>query len=74
MTNVIKENVNEIIWNVVNSVLAGSLVFLGSVANGNISYEGVLTSIASGAVIAAIKFRQYWKDEKSEYTKIFSFI
>jgi len=51
----------EIVYHLVNSVLAGSLVFLGGLTSGNITLSGVITSIIAAGVVAITKFKQYWE-------------
>ena len=71
---VLQQN-REIIWNIVNSLLAGSLVLLGGFANGDITWRGLCFAIVAGLIVAVTKFQKYWSDEKEEYsTKLFSFI
>lgn len=67
--------VKEVIWNIVNSFLAGVLVFLGSLTNGNITRAGLIasgiTSIGAGIVL----FKEYWTTQKKEYTNyMFKFL
>lgn len=67
----------EIIWNFVNSGLAGLLVALGACADGSISTRGVLAAIIAGIVVAITKFKTYWETQESEYTRkntVFTFI
>lgn len=71
-----EQNKKEIFFNLVNSVLAGGLVFLGSLTNG-FSWEGVYTGAVAAGIVALTKFYDYWKSEASEYqskTKLFTFV
>jgi len=70
-----QQNKKEIIWNIINSLLAGSLVFLGSLTNG-FNWKGVCVGLIASGIVAITKFKDYWTKEKSEYheTKVFSFI
>jgi fluoride ion exporter CrcB/FEX len=71
----VRENKNEIFYNIINSFIAGALVFLGSVADGTITSEGIGVAIIAGLLVAFTKFQQYWKTQESEYSsKIMSFI
>ena len=73
--SVLKKNKDEIIWNFVNSGLAGFLVFLGACADGNLTWKGIGMALIAGALVIATKFKEYWMSEKSEYTKrIFNFM
>jgi hypothetical protein len=70
-----KKNKNEILYNIINSILAGALVFAGSCASGQITKTGLLVAIGASGIVAITKFKEYWDGEKREYTtKIFNFI
>lgn len=65
----------EIFWNLINSALAGSLVLLGSFADGEFSLKGLALAFVAGAIVAMTKFKEYWEKEENEYSqKPFSFI
>lgn len=67
-------NRKEIFYNLVNSGLAGALVFAGSLTNG-FSWEGICAGVVAALIVAITKFKQYWDEEKKEYTnKLFNFI
>jgi hypothetical protein len=69
------DNKKEIIWNIVNSLLAGSLVFFGAFTTGNISLESVCIAFGTSAIVAIIKFRDYWTTQEGEYKcNAFNFI
>lgn len=68
-------NKKEIIWNVVNSLLAGALVLAGACADGSVTQQGLFVAIATAAVVAITKFKEYWQGEEKEYSsKLFTFI
>lgn len=70
MNNLITdENKKEIFYNIVNSILAGALVFVGSIADGNITKEGLMIAVGVSSVVALTKFKNYWSEEKREYCK-----
>jgi len=70
-----EENKKEIFYNIINSLLAGLLVFFGSMTSGQITIQGVLISLAAALVVCVAKFKEYWDGEKSEYqSKIFNFL
>ena len=73
-----KKNKNEIVYNIINSLIAGSLVFLGALANGSITTQGILFAIGAAGTVAIVKFQHYWDGERGEYSKklnnYFSFI
>jgi hypothetical protein len=68
----------EIVWNIVNSLLAGTLVFLGGCAAGAISWRVIGAAGLAAAVVAVTKFSEYWKKEEHEYSddkiKLFTFV
>lgn len=71
----LKKNRNEIIWNLINSGLAGSLVFLGAFFNGGFTWKGIAAALIASGIIAVTKFYDYWKTQEGEYTtKLFSFV
>lgn len=70
-----RNNKKEIIWNVVNSLLAASLVFLGGLSTGHFSIGSLITAGVAGGIVALTKFAAYWQKEKKEYqSKIFNFV
>lgn len=67
----------EIIWNIINSLLAGALVLVGAITDGKITIEGFMIATAAALFVAITQFKDYWQKEKSEYCnkkKIGSFI
>lgn len=62
------KNKYEIMYNLVNSGIAGVLVFLGAFTNGGITKEALLTSIVASLMVAVVQFRDYWAKEESEYS------
>ena len=74
----------EISWNIVNSLLAGALVFLGGMvgSNGIINIATICAAGLTALIVAVTRFAEYWKKEESEYmdensrkyNKIFTFI
>lgn len=71
-----KKNKDEIIWNLVNSILAGMISLATSfISLGEITQKGLIASGATAALIAVWKFSNYWQKEKKEYSiKMFNFI
>ena len=63
----------EICWNIVNSLLAGGLVFLGALTSGEITKAGIITSLVAAGIVALAQFKDYWKGEQNEY-RVFNFI
>lgn len=67
MKNITKE--------IINSLLAGLLVFFGAFADGNITYTGIIAAVSASAVVALNKFKDWWKSEEGEYAvKVLTFI
>jgi hypothetical protein len=59
----------EIVWNIVNSLLAGALVFLGALTDGGISFNSIIAALVVALSVATVQFKQYWQKEESEYIK-----
>jgi hypothetical protein len=59
----------EILYNVINSLLAGALVFLGSIAVGEVTWRTIGMAAIATAIIAITKFKVYWDSEGTEWTK-----
>ena len=57
----------EIIWNIINSLLAGGLVLLGSFSTGNINSQGFILAFIAASIIAVSRFKEYWAQEEQEY-------
>jgi hypothetical protein len=64
-----QENRKEIIYNLINSLLAGALVFLGTLLDGDLTLKGVLIAVITFLIVAITKFKEYWDGEASEYCK-----
>lgn len=58
----------EILWNIINSILAGGLVFLGGCSTGNISKETILFALIAGGTAAVIQFKDYWSSAEPKKT------
>ena len=70
-----KDNKNEIKYNLINSAIAGLLVFFGSFVSGSVTGVSILAAIAAACLAMVIKFKDYWSTQKAEYTnKLLSFI
>lgn len=57
----IEKPMSDIKMNIINSLLAGSLVFLGSFSTGDITVEGVCLSLVAALAVAISKFQNFWK-------------
>jgi hypothetical protein len=67
----------EIIYNIVNSLLAGALVLLGSFSVGEITMKGFCFAVLASLAVAVGQFKNYWESEKKEYSqnlKLFAII
>lgn len=70
-----KTQKQEIIYKIVNSLLAGVLVFLGTCVDGELTLKGMGISVAASLIIAITKFKEYWDGEESEYSnRLFTFL
>ena len=54
----------EIMWNIINSLLAGGLVFLGGCSTGEITMETFVFALVAGGSAAMVQFRDYWMTTK----------
>lgn len=72
----------EIYYNLLNSLIAGTLTFLGALAQSlttGFTFQSFTVAVAMGAIasfiVAATKFKDYWDGEKREYqTHVFNFV
>jgi hypothetical protein len=70
-----KSNRNEIVWNIINSLLAGMLVLFGNFASGEITIKGLCAAFAAFFIVAITQFKNYWDGEKGEYANhLFAFV
>lgn len=70
-----QKNKYEIVWHIVNSLLAGALVLLGSLTSGSITKQGFMAALIASLIVILTKLRDYWSAEEKEYTtKLFNFI
>lgn len=70
-----QKNRKEIFWNIINSLLAGSLVFLGSLSSGSLNFNGVFFGIITSVAVALTRFKKYWDGEEKEYCRsLFNFV
>lgn len=65
-----KNQIKEIIWQIVNSFLAAALVFLGGLSAGVINETTVMAAGITAGVIFLSKFRDYWLSEEEEYIQV----
>lgn len=73
-----KDQKREIIYHIVNSLLAGGLVFLGSLTNGEITAKGIMFSFLAAGIVCLTQFKKYWDTQEGEYSnsnlKLFNFV
>lgn len=70
-----EQNRKEIFYNLINSGLAGALVFLGSLTSGKLTWQGLAFGLIASLIVAVTKFKDYWAGEKKEYSqKLFKFL
>lgn len=73
--NPFEQNKYEIFYNIINAMLAGSLILLGAFVSGNITKESILFALVASMVVVVTKFKEYWDGEKGEFsTHMFNFI
>ena len=72
----ISEENKQIIWKVINCVIAGLLVFLGSCSNGDITSQTIIYASIASAITAIAQFQVFAKQKEESYSKpkIFNFI
>lgn len=62
------KNRDEIIYKLINSLLAGSLVFVGAFTSGDITKEGCLISFVAFLTVLLTQFKEYWASQEKEYS------
>jgi hypothetical protein len=58
---------DEIIYKLIDAGLAGALVFVGSLTDGNVTAKGIITAVMAAAAITILKFRDYWDGKKYKF-------
>ena len=75
MKNPFKNNKWEICYRLINSFLAGALVFVGAFSDGTITASGVTISLVASLIVFITQFKDYWSSQEGEYKcKLFNFI
>jgi len=64
----------EITYHIVNSLLAGALVFLGAFSDGSITCTGIIAAISAAGIVAIKHFKNYWEKEERDYCSVFNFV
>ena len=62
-----QSNKKEIVWNIINSGLAGVLVLLGALTGGGISLNAFCVALVTALIVAITQFKNYWTSEEKEY-------
>ena len=57
----------EILWNAVNSGIAGLLVFAGALSVNHITTETIVRASTSSLIVFLSQFKKFWESEKTEY-------
>lgn len=67
---------NKNVYHIINSLLAGGLVFFGAFTTGKITWEAVVIALMASAVVAITKFKDYWENNEKEARKyaLFNFV
>lgn len=60
-----------ITWHVINSLLAGALVFFGAFVDGEITKVGLLASASASFIVALTKFKEFWETQDDGITPSF---
>lgn len=69
-----KDKMCEVKWNLINSALAGALVFAGTAADGNITLRGIALSFFAGLVVGITKFKEFWAGQDPSTSCLFNFV
>ena len=62
-----RSQAKEIVWNIVNSLIAGVLVLLGALTDGQITKQGLFIACVAGGIVAFTQFKDFWATERKEY-------
>ena len=73
--NPFEKNKYEIKYHLINSLLAGAMVFVGAIADGKVSKHELMAALGAAGLIFFVKFKEYWAGQKGEYaTKLFTWV
>lgn len=59
-------NKEEIYWNIINSLLAGLLVFFGAFTTGNVNKTSIIIALMTALIVIITKFKDYWLTQEQE--------
>lgn len=65
---------SQVKYHLINSALAGALVLLGSLTDGNITIQGVILAIVAALIVAISKFKEWFDSSENNISRSFSFI
>jgi len=68
-----REKKSAIMCYFVNSILAGSFVFLGAIADGVIGQAELMAAFGVSGIVALTKFREYWITQEPNKQRLFQF-
>ena len=68
--NPFKKNKEEIIYNLINSALAGALVFLGSLSTGEITFKGFYFALIGAGIILITNLKIIGTAKKKNIKKV----
>lgn len=58
----------EIVYNVVNAIIAGALVFAGAMSDGSITETGLIMAAGASCLVALTSFKEYWTSKRTDFT------
>jgi hypothetical protein len=70
------KNKSEILYMLIDSFIAGGLVFFGAFVSNGFTQAGFITAICTSGTVAFLKMQNYFKSNEKKYmnmTKIFNF-
>jgi len=56
-----------VVWHLINSGLAGALVFAGAFVNGGLTSQGVVAALSASLIVALTKFKEFWSSQEGTY-------
>jgi len=74
MTTKQQKRMTEFRYNIINSLIAGALVFAGTFADGNISWESICIAVGVAGVVALTKFRDWFRTQNPAPKTYLNFI
>ena len=56
-------------YNLINSAIAGGLVFCGMIAEGSVSWQGSIIALGVAGAVALNKFQDYWRQRGKKFVR-----